>query len=167
MPKTTASVTIENLEDEFNPDIKRFRAPIEIYSTCPHCGKEVTRDLMIDEHLYYPWFNTPEKISFYHHDYEYEDESGKLVYVEEHEWDSEHEYILKVSYERVTPEREEVEPITELLYDTQGTIADALLEKLRKECGVYVNQSFELKTTTYLLEALEQAYLAGKRSTET
>lgn len=58
---------IENRDDEFGLDVKRFYIPATVHDKCPSCGADVERDLM-DEYLSYPSANDAFDLEMGHSD---------------------------------------------------------------------------------------------------
>jgi len=79
-------VEIENLNDRFQIQDKRFKSPFIFKSKCPECRVEVVKD-MRDDYIGYPLVNKTFDIHFYH---ECDDDN-------EHEWNE--SVILRVRLE--------------------------------------------------------------------
>ena len=57
------SATVEVKATPFPVDVKRLYLPVVVHSTCPTCGRKLSRDLDSD-YLSYPAFNAPTDVSF-------------------------------------------------------------------------------------------------------
>ena len=82
-----SNLEIIELNEQPNTEVKRFRVPYLLRSTCPVCGTVCEQNLNKDNYINYPIFNTVETVYFgcEHYDTDYEDEEmsewGEDIYL--------------------------------------------------------------------------------------